>query len=128
MSLSVVGAVVNNLVQNVVYALITSTVLAMTYLPYLALIGVVSGLTVGFAVTLLLKNYRKRFLSFKTLIISLSQSTQLRRYTRKYTRRYARKAEKIDAFSTTRFLFLGNLFSIKSKRYPICGHNKMKKQ
>ena len=63
-SLSVVGAVVNNLVQNVVYALITSTVLAMTYLPYLALIGVVSGLTVGFAVTLLLKKLPKKVFEF----------------------------------------------------------------
>lgn len=63
-SLSVVGAVVNNLVQNVVYALITSTVLAMTYLPYLALIGIVSGLTVGFAVTLLLKKLPKKVFEF----------------------------------------------------------------
>lgn len=59
---SVVGAVVNNVVQNVVYALITATTLAMTYLPYLALIGVLGGSAVGISVTLILKNLPDKFL------------------------------------------------------------------
>lgn len=44
---SIVGAVVHNIAQNLIFVLLSATPEAMGYLPYLALIGVVSGLIVG---------------------------------------------------------------------------------
>lgn len=52
---SVCGAVINVTVQNVIFCLITKTTEYLVYTPYLALIGVISGLTVGFAVYLTIK-------------------------------------------------------------------------
>ncbi len=54
-SISVLGAVVNNLIQNSVFCLVTNTIEFFAYFPYLALIGVASGLLVGFTVYLLVK-------------------------------------------------------------------------
>ena len=54
-SASIVGAVINSTIQNVVFCLVTDTVSYLVYLPYLSLIGVISGLVVGFIVYLLVK-------------------------------------------------------------------------
>lgn len=55
MSASVAAAVAHNLTQNAVFALVSGTALALTYSPYLALIGVLSGAFIGAAVTLTVK-------------------------------------------------------------------------
>ena len=54
-AISIVGAVISNAVQNVVFCLITGVWDYMTYLPYLTLLGVLSGAVVGFAVYLVVK-------------------------------------------------------------------------
>lgn len=43
MSVSIAAAVLHNIVQNAVYVLVTDTPLMMAYMPYLALIGILSG-------------------------------------------------------------------------------------
>lgn len=52
---SVVGSVLNITTQNIIFCLITDTAEYLCYLPYLALIGISSGLIVGFAIFFLLK-------------------------------------------------------------------------
>lgn len=47
---SITGAVVNTTVQNTVFCLVTNTLEYLYYLPYLAFIGVISGLIVGLIV------------------------------------------------------------------------------
>lgn len=54
LSLSVVGAVIHNLTQNLVFCLISATPQAFAYAPYLALLGVLSGATVGVIIYLLI--------------------------------------------------------------------------
>ena len=54
-AISLIGAVINNVSQHVVFCLITSTWDYLTYSPYLMLIGAISGLFVGFAVYLVIK-------------------------------------------------------------------------
>lgn len=54
-AISVVSAVVHNAVQNVVFCVVTGTVQMFVYLPWLALLGVVAGVVVGFAVYVILK-------------------------------------------------------------------------
>lgn len=56
LAISVCGAVINVSLQNVVFCIVTKTSQYLVYLPYLALIGVVSGLAVGFTVYLIIKN------------------------------------------------------------------------
>ncbi len=46
-AISVVAAVIHNLVQNLVFCLVTQTPEALSYLPYLALTGAIAGLIVG---------------------------------------------------------------------------------
>ena len=48
---SVFGSVVNITVQNVVFCVITDTLNYLSYLPYFVIIGVVSGIIVGFSIT-----------------------------------------------------------------------------
>ena len=55
LAVSIFGAVINVSLQNVTFCLITNTVEYLYYLPYLALIGVVAGLIVGFVTYLILK-------------------------------------------------------------------------
>lgn len=52
---SVFGSVVNITVQNVVFCVITDTLNYLSYLPYFVIIGVVSGIIVGFSVYILVK-------------------------------------------------------------------------
>ena len=46
-AISVVAAVIHNLVQNLVFCLVTQTPEALTYLPYLAVTGALAGVIVG---------------------------------------------------------------------------------
>ena len=55
LSASVLGAVINSAIQNIVFCLATNTLQFLCYLPYLTLVAVLSGLTVGFIVYLALK-------------------------------------------------------------------------
>ena len=61
-AICVASAILHNVVQCIVYALITD-VISLIYLPYLSTIGVVSGLIVGFATILLVKFLPQRFIS-----------------------------------------------------------------
>lgn len=54
-AVSVTAAVVHNLVQNIVFVLVTHTVQMLFYLPYLALAGVISGACVGLIAYLLVQ-------------------------------------------------------------------------
>ena len=60
-AISVAGAVINSVVQNATYCLVTKSVYLITYLPYLVGIGVIGGLIVGFAVYLIIKNLPKGY-------------------------------------------------------------------
>ena len=51
---SVVGAVINTTVQNATFCIVTATFEYLSFLPYLAFIGVFSGILVGFIVYLIL--------------------------------------------------------------------------
>ena len=62
-AISVLGAVVNSTVQNTVFCLVTSTWEYISYLPYLALIAIISGLIVGFATYLLIKKLPLKLLA-----------------------------------------------------------------
>ncbi len=67
-AVSVASAVVHNIVQNLVFVLISSSPQMLTYMPYLALIGAASGALVGAAVYLLVKH-----LPYKTLLSGVSK-------------------------------------------------------
>ncbi len=54
-AVSVVSAVMHNLTQNVVFCLVSDTPQMFSYMPWLALLGVVAGLIVGFAVFFIIK-------------------------------------------------------------------------
>ena len=61
LSISVVGSVISLSAQNTVYCLITRTFEFFIYLPYLALIGVLSGAIIGLIVFVLMKYLPKKF-------------------------------------------------------------------
>lgn len=46
-SISVAGAVIHNLAQNIIFVLLSNSLLMLSYLPYFAVIGIASGLIVG---------------------------------------------------------------------------------
>ena len=54
-AISVVAAVMHNLTQNVVFCLVSNTPEMFSYMPWLALLGVVAGIIVGFAVWFILR-------------------------------------------------------------------------
>lgn len=54
-AVSVLSAVIHNLTQNAVFAVIAGSSFVFVYAPYLAMIGVVSGAVVGTVITLLFK-------------------------------------------------------------------------
>ena len=58
---SIFGSVINSCVQNVVFCLVADTTSYLIYLPYLALISVVTGLIVGFIVYLTLKRFPQKY-------------------------------------------------------------------
>lgn len=55
LSVSVVAAVCHNVVQNLVFSLTSGTPLTLSYMPYLIILGVISGGVVGGVVLLLFK-------------------------------------------------------------------------
>lgn len=57
---SVLGGVINACLQNITFCLITATPEYITYIPYLALVGVIGGAVVGTAVYLTIKNIPER--------------------------------------------------------------------
>ncbi len=54
-ALSVISAVTHNVTQNAVYALVTKSSLVFVYLPYLCVLGLISGAIVGVTVVILLR-------------------------------------------------------------------------
>lgn len=54
-AVSVVAAVMHNVAQNVVFCLVSNTPEMFTYMPWLALVGVLAGIIVGFAVWFILR-------------------------------------------------------------------------
>ena len=61
-STSVAGSVVNVTIQNTVFCLVTGVTEYLGYLPYLALISVVSGIIIGFAVYITVKKVNVPFI------------------------------------------------------------------
>ena len=68
-SISTLGSVINVLTQNVTFCLVTNTAEYLCYSPYLAILGIVSGVLVGFAVFLLVRYFPKK-LAKKMLYLS----------------------------------------------------------
>ncbi len=70
-SISVACAVVHNIVQNVVFCLINNTMLLLSYMPYLALLGVLSGTVTGLSVYFIIHkiplSFFNRYISVKTV-------------------------------------------------------------
>lgn len=62
--ISFLAAILNNIVQVAVAALMTTSSAVFFYLPYLIVLGGLSGVLTGFAVTLLLKALPKDLLNF----------------------------------------------------------------
>ena len=56
-AISVLGAVINTTVQNLAFCIYTNAFEYLIYLPYLSLIGIISGLIVGFTVYLILRRF-----------------------------------------------------------------------
>jgi heptaprenyl diphosphate synthase len=54
-AISVLGAVINSVGQNLTFCLVTGATEYLAYLPYLAIISVVSGIIVGFTTLLAIK-------------------------------------------------------------------------
>lgn len=54
-AISIVSAVLHNLTQNVVFCLVSNTPQMFSYMPWLALLGVLAGVIVGVAVWFILK-------------------------------------------------------------------------
>ena len=63
-AISVAGGVVNSVLQGLTFCLITSTAEYVIYTPYLALLGILGGASVGFILFLLLKIMPESLLSF----------------------------------------------------------------
>ena len=59
-AISVVAAVMHNVTQNVVFCLVSNTPEMFLYMPWLALIGVLAGVIVGFAVWFILRTVPAR--------------------------------------------------------------------
>lgn len=66
--ISIASAITHNLVQNVVFCLITQTPKVFVYMPYLALLGILSGAIVGLSVELIIHKLPLSFFD-KTLNI-----------------------------------------------------------
>ena len=60
-AISVTAATLHNIVQNLVFCLVTETPEALIYLPYLALTGAVAGVIVGLAAYLTVKALPKNY-------------------------------------------------------------------
>lgn len=65
-AISIASAVLHNLTQNVVFCLVSNTPQMFSYMPWLALLGVLAGIIVGFAVWFILRMIPTR--TFATLL------------------------------------------------------------
>ena len=65
-SISIVSAVLHNLTQNIVFCLVSNTPEMFSYMPWLALLGVLAGIIVGFAVWFILRMIPTR--TFATML------------------------------------------------------------
>lgn len=65
-AISIVAAVLHNLTQNVVFCLVSNTPQMFSYMPWLALLGVLAGIIVGFAVWFILRMIPMR--TFATML------------------------------------------------------------
>ena len=54
-AISIMSAICHNITQNVVFCLISNTPEMFSYMPWLALVGILAGLIVGFATNLILR-------------------------------------------------------------------------
>lgn len=73
-AISIVSAVLHNLTQNVVFCLVSNTPQMFSYMPWLALLGVLAGVIVGFAVWFILKMIPTRtFAAMLNLDLSVNQ-------------------------------------------------------
>lgn len=54
-AISIVAAVMHNLTQNIVFCLVSNTPEMFSYMPWLALLGILAGVIVGFAVWFILR-------------------------------------------------------------------------
>lgn len=59
-AVSVFGAALSNAAQTCIFAAVIRSSAALVYLPYLVLLGVLSGAVVGTAVHLILKRFPRR--------------------------------------------------------------------
>jgi heptaprenyl diphosphate synthase len=62
-SVSVLGAVITSIIQNVIFCLMTNAIEYLTYLPYLALTGVIAGAIVGLTVFAVVKFFPQNLLN-----------------------------------------------------------------
>lgn len=65
-AISVVSAIMHNVTQNVVFCLVSNTPEMFSYMPWLALLGILAGVIVGFAVWFILRMVPTR--TFVTLL------------------------------------------------------------
>ena len=74
-AISVVSAIMHNVTQNVVFCLVSNTPEMFSYMPWLALLGILAGVIVGFAVWFILKAIPTR--TFATLLdLDLSEPVE----------------------------------------------------
>lgn len=74
-SISVVAAIMHNLTQNVVFCLVSNTPQMFSYMPWLALLGVLAGVIVGVAVWFILRMIPTRtFAAMLNLDLSSAQT------------------------------------------------------
>ena len=77
MSVSVLAAVAHNITQNVVFVIISGTTLTFGYMPYLILIGVLSGAIVGGVIMLIFKKVPQsvfeRMLGTKLKVVEVNE-------------------------------------------------------
>lgn len=72
-AISVVSAIMHNVTQNVVFCLVSNTPEMFSYMPWLALLGILAGMIVGFAVWFILRAVPAR--TFAALLdLDLSES------------------------------------------------------
>ncbi len=62
-AISVVSAVAHNLSQVLIFCLVSNTPEMLYYAPWMALLGIVAGIVVGFAVWLIIKKYPQKMLA-----------------------------------------------------------------
>lgn len=75
-AISVVSAIIHNLTQNVVFCLVSNTPEMFSYMPFLAVTGILAGIIVGFAVWFVLRMIPTRvFATMLNLDLELPQQS-----------------------------------------------------